>query len=516
VSVGPVAISPQNLGLAIGFGLGVPVVAIIVLVFVAVHCCKKRMKIRKEGSLPRCECCCGLISEPKCCFPDCKMPNLDFEMNIDFPSRRIECRNRQFRSWKTFLEFQTTDFGATPELKLKGADENVKLALKLLKKFPDRRGIKKLIKLAVDGNKPAQEALFTYFKPFFTRKFILKDLGLRPVAEFAALGDGLLPTLGKKDFELGDVDGHFPFKVGKINGLDALFYDIDVDAFETGLVHLNLIAALSLSSDSILPTMGLAEVKKAKLMGCKGVKFGQLRDLYFDSDLVTYLSIAKKLNMAITCATGLRAFHFNGVIHGNINSTNVFMDEASLNFGENFEVEAPELFEEAPVTFYLGSLSVGGMKNIDKDLSISLGIYPYLAPELFGKIKEGISHDDWKKPADIYAFGYLLWEAYHEEIAYRRDFEEDEDPTDYDKKEKVEFNEETTKEQSERATKEKKKDTEDDEDRTPLPISSNCPWKDIIIACWSPDPEDRPTIDDLITELENLNQSLRRVVKCCW
>jgi len=114
-------------------------------------------------------------------------------------------------------------------------------------------------------------------------------------------------------------------------------------------------------------------------------------------------------------------------------------------------------------------------------------------------------------------FGYLLWEAYHEEVAYRREVAEDEDPE--DKKTKETFDEEAITKICENADEHKKKDAkddDDDDDSTPLHISQNCPWRDIITSCWSKDPEDRPTIDDLISDLESLNQSLRRVVKCCW
>jgi len=81
------------------------------------------------------------------------------------------------------------------------------------------------------------------------------------------------------------------------------------------------------------------------------------------------------------------------------------------------------------------------MKEIDYEKAVKLGIAPYLAPELYAKVKKGsLSPDDWHKSADIYMFGYLLWEAYHEEVAYRREVAEDEDPE--DKKTKETFDEE--------------------------------------------------------------------------
>jgi len=395
----------------------------------------------------------------------------------------------------------------------------LKPALKLLKGFPDRRGIKKLVKLSLNGNEPAMEALAKFFKPFFTRKFILKDLGLKPVAtHFANIGlkpDGLIPSLPKKEINIGNIEaGTFPYISGEISGKPALFYPYPEGDFEGGLIPLNMQVAISMASDFTLPTLGYID-KDGIMIGCKFPKFGILRDIYFDTDMATYLSISKKLNMAISCASALRCFHASGMVHGNINSHGVFMDEAGLNFGEDFDVPDVDLFEEAPVVFFLTNFTISGMKEIDKDKAIKLGILPYLAPELFGKLKKGISPNDWEKSADIYSFGYLLWEAYHEEIAYRREVGEDEDPE--EDKTKETFDEDAINKICENATDKKKKDAKDDDDYdTPLPISQNCPWKDIITSCWQKDPEDRPTVDDIISDLESLNQSLRRIVKCCW
>jgi len=519
VTVGPVPpVSAQTLGLAIGLGAGIPVCLIVALVIVSVKCAKKRIKMRRKASLPRCECCCGMISEPKCCFPDCKL-DLNIDMSIDLKARRIECKEKQLTAWKKLLEFQKKDFELNGDIKVKG-DDFVKAAMKLLKKFPNRRGIKKLVKLSVEGNEPAMEALAGFFKPFFTRKFILKDLGLKPVAtHFSNLGlkaGGFIPSLPKKEITIGDIDAAtFPYISGEIHGKPGLFYPYPEADFEGGLIPLHMQVAISMASDFTLPVLGFVE-KDGLHIGCKAPKFGILRDCFFDTDLATYLSISKKLNMAISCAGALRCFHASGMIHGNINCHGVFMDEAGLNFGEDFDVPDVDLFEEAPVVFFLTNFTIAGMKEIDYDKAVKLGISPYLAPELYAKVKKGnLTPEDWHKSADIYMFGYLLWEAYHEEVAYRRDVAEDEDPE--EKKTKETFDEEAIAKICENADEHKKKDVKDEDDEsTPLHISQNCPWRDIITSCWSKDPEDRPTIDELISDLESLNQSLRRIVKCCW
>lgn len=109
------------------------------------------------------------------------------------------------------------------------------------------------------------------------------------------------------------------------------------------------------------------------------------------------LNVNIKINIAYGMAKGLAYLHAKNIIHRDIKSLNVLIDD-------NFEAKLGD-FGIAKVK--------GGQKTSTHSTKAALGTTNWMAPELFTK-KNSIS-----KASDVYSFGITLWELVSHELPHK-------------------------------------------------------------------------------------------------
>ncbi|XP_018333531.1 mitogen-activated protein kinase kinase kinase 11 [Agrilus planipennis] len=167
------------------------------------------------------------------------------------------------------------------------------------------------------------------------------------------------------------------------------------------------------------------------------------------------------VDWAIQIARGMEYLH-NGapisLIHRDLKSSNVLLSE-------NIENEDLQ-FKTLKITDF------GLAREVYKTTRMSqAGTYAWMAPEV-------IKDSTFSKASDVWSYGVLLWELLTGEMPYRGI---DTLAVAYG----VAVNKLT------------------------LPIPSTCPqlWRDLMNACWQPNPHNRPAFDDILKALDHIVHS---------
>jgi len=235
------------------------------------------------------------------------------------------------------------------------------------------------------------------------------------------------------------------------------------------------------------------EKGKERYLVSKKAEYGLLRNCYYNEELADFFSYPTKIAIMLSVANAIKTYHDNDIVHGNAHSNSIFVYE-----------------HEDRLHSYLSNFYASHINELTQKIAKDAYIYTYLPPELFNLVKEEdghISPDQWQKPADIYMFGYLMWEIYYEDVAYRGELngekliEEKEEPS------------QNWEAILEKATPMKEED-HNDESRLPLESSEDCPWRRIMNECWQHDPRLRPTIEQVISELEVLKNQFCQCHLC--
>ncbi|XP_032802970.2 kinase suppressor of Ras 2 isoform X3 [Petromyzon marinus] len=196
---------------------------------------------------------------------------------------------------------------------------------------------------------------------------------------------------------------------------------------------------------------------------CKG------RTLYsYVRDSKTNLDINKIRQIAQEIAKGLGYLHAKGIIHKDLKSKNIFYDNGKV------------------VITDFGLFSISGVMQDgrrDSELKIPHGWLCYLSPEIIRVLSPAIDADKlpFSKPADVYAFGTIWYEL------QARDWPFHGQP-------------------AEAIIWQVGNGLKPD----PTPVSMVKEILDIILACWSNDPEERPTFTQLMEMIEKLPKLNRR------
>ncbi|GBC06982.1 hypothetical protein RclHR1_07180007 [Rhizophagus clarus] len=179
-----------------------------------------------------------------------------------------------------------------------------------------------------------------------------------------------------------------------------------------------------------------------------------IMDYYNSGDLVHYLSNdfyniswETKLDLLFKIIQELEYIHSSGIIHRNLHSGNVLIG------GYNT---------------YIGDLGISKSAIECTNDNEKYGVIPYMAPEIFLGQK-------YTKASDIYSFGMIMWEF----MTGRRPFWDQIHDTDLI----IAIC-----------------------DGLRLPIITNAPegYIEVMIKCWHPDPEKRPTANDIYWRIFSL------------
>lgn len=156
-------------------------------------------------------------------------------------------------------------------------------------------------------------------------------------------------------------------------------------------------------------------------------------------------------SMALAIARGLHYLHSQGILHQDLKSANVLVDDTWRAKLTDFGLSK---------THHASIMSTHERSNATK----------WMAPECF---KRG---DNFTAQSDIYAYGVILWEL----VTGQRPF--------------ATINDENTRELTERIN----------DNRRGEVISSQMPtvYTNIIKACWKIEPDKRPPLSDIIHQLE--------------
>lgn len=169
----------------------------------------------------------------------------------------------------------------------------------------------------------------------------------------------------------------------------------------------------------------------------------------------------KKLINIYGIAIGMQYLHKNNIIHRDLKPENIFMDESYCPKIADFGLSKPT--------------SSIGMSMIFQSNGAQKGTYAYLPPEL---ILEKTSAST--KEGDVYAFSFVVYEMLTTNEPYQS------------------FNDIFKKINR--------------GERPEIPSYIPDPYRNLIDRCWSEEPENRPTFDDIVEELTTNNDFITDLV----
>lgn len=165
----------------------------------------------------------------------------------------------------------------------------------------------------------------------------------------------------------------------------------------------------------------------------------------------------KRKQIAIDITNGLHFLHSKNILHRDIKSLNVLLNE-------NFTAK---LCDFGLATVKKETMSIMSSKNISLT---PYGTIPWMAPELF------VLKPIFSKQSDIYALGMTFWEIAARKVPY------------FEQLDRTVIMQEVKNGQREE-------------------IPANCPedFAKIIRRCWSADPKERPSTEDILALLRDWN-----------
>ncbi|KAL7098555.1 hypothetical protein ACP275_09G024400 [Erythranthe tilingii] len=160
------------------------------------------------------------------------------------------------------------------------------------------------------------------------------------------------------------------------------------------------------------------------------------------------------LKLSLDIAHGMQYLHGRGILHRDLKSENLLLDEDMCVKVADFGISCLES-------------QCGSAKGFT-------GTYRWMAPEM-------IKEKHHTKKVDVYSFGLVLWELLTALIPF----------------------DDMTPEQAAFAVCQKNA-------RPPLPSSCPTAFRNLINRCWSSNPDKRPQFDEIVGILERYSESLER------
>jgi serine/threonine protein kinase len=176
-----------------------------------------------------------------------------------------------------------------------------------------------------------------------------------------------------------------------------------------------------------------------------------LRDLLrddFNNTGDSAQSIDQPIQVALDIAKSLKHLHSLSIIHRDIKSANVMIDSKGKA--------------------KLVDFSLACFIDNEDDLKPETGTYRYMAPEV-------IRHEPYSLPADVYSFGIFLWELHTKSVPYGG-----------------------------LSPIEAAFGVAKNNLRPSIPEGTNSRLKALMLRCWHPNPDLRPTMRDICLLLSNL------------
>ncbi|RIA95995.1 kinase-like domain-containing protein [Glomus cerebriforme] len=169
----------------------------------------------------------------------------------------------------------------------------------------------------------------------------------------------------------------------------------------------------------------------------------------------------EKINIALLIATGInKALHSKGIAHRDLHSGNILM----LNVPDG---NTPSIRGCVTDVGLSGYVRIENAMVADEQEGV-FGVLPYIAPEVLGG-------EPYTLAADVYSFGIILWQIAANKLPFRN-----------------------------RAHDISLKNSICNglrENRVPQVPKD---YEDMYMRCWDADPKKRPTIDDVMWELERM------------
>lgn len=175
----------------------------------------------------------------------------------------------------------------------------------------------------------------------------------------------------------------------------------------------------------------------------------------------------QKINIAYQIATAIQYIHYRDIIHKDLKTDNILLDE-------NYKIKLGHFGLSSNIKNNNINNNINSLNNISNDS------YAYMAPEILSRD----SYNSYKKSADIFSYGMILWELITDEIPYAN------------LKKKDEFIEEIVKKRK----------------LITIPKEGNKILIELAKQCLQYKPENRPTIEKIVKYLVDVNKGLNESI----
>ncbi|EFA82433.1 filamin/ABP280 repeat-containing protein [Heterostelium album PN500] len=266
---------------------------------------------------------------------------------------------------------------------------------------------------------------------------IIKPIAYQEVSFGSELGHGVSGTVWK-----GTWNGHV---------VAIKYYNEDNLAFDEREYHTEGTLLTVLQHPNILHCIGGSPQHSKMFIVCDYLSRGSLNHLIHSKEVP--LSNYKIVHFAIQAAAGMEYLHSLGIIHRDLKSGNLLIDD-------DWNVRVCDF---------------GLCRIVDpRRMTKGAGTACYMAVEVLKGSTE------YSQKADVFSFGMLLWECFAREIPYHD-------------KQQIEWVNMVL------------------EEAYRLPIPDNCPPElaSIIKRCWDSNPDSRPTFTEIHQELTQIRDRMK-------
>ena len=270
----------------------------------------------------------------------------------------------------------------------------------------------------------------------------------------------------------------FPFAQAAVAGKSTQQQEIiDSIVGEAGMMAI-------LRHPNVLQLFGCSLTAQAIWIVSELCSLGSLRQLLDDDD--KELSLCLKLSLALQVAEGMAYLHNQDppIIHRDLKSHNIFVHETFTSAGSTASAKPPESGKQvkseadlrkeesttptSSVVVKIGDWGAAraSLSRGERTMTHGVGTACWMAPETIKK-------DRSSKYSDVYSYGIILWEIWTREEVYKG-----------------------------LAPPQIIHQVANESLRPPVP--EDCPWKCLMVRCWSQIPKARPDFDQIVEELNRI------------